>query len=75
MITVDGVSYSWDARPRRLQNGALQGRVYAQPRGQLGGDIGGYKIAADGSVVKIPSAMRSVLPGAAAAASDDEAES
>ena len=75
VYSVDDVSYSWDAHPRRLHNGALQGRVYAQPRGGIPRDIGGYKIAGDGTVLKIPAALRAVLPGATgAAASDDEAQ-
>lgn len=72
VITVDGVSYSWDTHPRQLQNGALQGRVYAQPRGAISHDIGGYKIAAGGTVLKVPAALRSTLPGAAAASSSED---
>lgn len=63
VITVEGVSYSWDAHPRRLQNGALQGRVYAQPRGELARDIGGFKIDAHGRVAQLPEVLRRALPG------------
>lgn len=72
VITVGDVSYSWDARPRRLQNGALQGRIYAQERGELARDIGGYKIDARGRVVHLPQVLRQVLPGGAEAIENGE---
>lgn len=63
VLSVDGVVYSWDAHPRLLKNGALEGRVYAQHRGEAPRDIGGYKIGADGAVLKLPAALTGVLPG------------
>lgn len=63
VVRVDDVLYSWDPRPRRLKNGALQGRVYAQGRGELTRDLGGFKIDADGRVVHIPRELAGVLPG------------
>lgn len=75
MIRVDDVLYTWDAHPRRLQNGALQGRVYAKRRGQLDQDIGGFKIDARGRVVQLPAPLREVLPvGLEAAAGAEEAQ-
>ncbi len=71
VITVDGVSYSWDAHPRKLQNGALQGRVYAQRRGETPRDIGGFKIDAHGRVINIPGELAGVLPGTDTASSED----
>lgn len=68
VFTHDGVSYSFDAKPRKLANGALQGRCYAQRRGQAPVDIGGFKIAADGSVVSLPLPRLSTMPSAAAMA-------
>lgn len=50
--------------PRRLQNGALQGRVYAQRPGAMATDIGGFKIDARGRVLQIPRELAGVLPGA-----------
>lgn len=48
--------------PERLANGAIRGRVYHfGPGGLL--DIGGYKIAADGTVAAFPDALRGALPG------------
>lgn len=72
VLTVEGVSYSWDARPRRLKNGAVEGRVYAQRGGEHQRDIGGYKIAADGAVVRIPAPLRGALPGANQAEESDD---
>jgi hypothetical protein len=63
VITAAGVVYSWDAHPRRLQNGALQGRVYAQPAGEMPRDVGGFKIDARGRVINLPEVLRSMLPG------------
>lgn len=63
VLTVGDVCYTWDAHPRRLKNGALEGRVYAQHRGEAPRDIGGYKIGADGAVLKLPAALTGVLPG------------
>lgn len=65
VITVDGVSYNWDTRPRRLQNGSLQGRIYAQRRGELCRDIGGFKIDARGRVLQLSEVLRQMLPGGA----------
>lgn len=67
VITVDGISYSWDMRPRRLQNGALQGRIYAQRPGAVASDIGGFKIDARGHVLQLPRELAGVLPGASSA--------
>ena len=75
VITVAGVSYSWDAHPRRLQNGSVQGRVYAQPRGQLARDIGGFKIDARGHVVHLPRELAGVLPGGENATTNEGDES
>lgn len=72
LVKVDGVIYSWDARPRRLKNGALEGRVYAQRRGEAPRDIGGFKIGADGHVLKIPPELAAVLPGCANATTEEE---
>jgi len=66
--------YTWDPNPRRLKNGALEGRVYAQRRGEVFRDAGGFKIAGDGAVAKVPAALRSILPGAADAAAEDQPE-
>jgi hypothetical protein len=71
VITVDAITYSWDARPRRLQNGALQGRVYAQARGETPRDIGGFKIDGRGRVVHLPRELAGVLPGAEAPTSEE----
>jgi hypothetical protein len=70
VLTVAGVCYSWDAHPRKLQNGALQGRVYAQPRGESPRDIGGFKIDARGRVLQVPRELAGVLPGTDASTSD-----
>lgn len=70
-LQLDGVFYSWDAHPRQLANGAVQGRVYAKRRGALGRDIGGFKIGADGTVLKIPRELAGVLPGAERAETDN----
>ena len=64
VLTLSGVCYSWDTSPRKLQNGSLQGRVYAQLSGELTRDIGGFKIDARGRVLELPEALRAVLPGA-----------
>ena len=72
MVKVAGVLYTWDAHPRRLQNGAVQGRIYAQRRGELPRDIGGFKIDARGRVVQLPAVLREVLPGGLEAAAGDE---
>jgi hypothetical protein len=74
VITVAGVTYSWDARPRRLQNGALQGRVYAQARGENARDVGGFKIDAHGHVIHLPAVLAGVLPGAEGATHDTEGD-
>jgi hypothetical protein len=66
--------YTWDAHPRRLKNGALEGRVYAQRRGEVFRDAGGFKIAGDGTVAKVPAALRAVLPGALEASAEDQPE-
>lgn len=58
----NGVLYSFDANPRALQNGALQGRVYRQDPGQPPHDIGGFKINGDGTVAALPDELHGVLP-------------
>lgn len=58
----NGSLYGFDAHPRPLQNGALQGRVYRQDPGQLMQDIGGFKINADGSIAALPQELHGVLP-------------
>ena len=68
VLRVDGVSYSWDTRPRVQKNGAAIGRVYAQRRGELPRDVGMYKLGARGDVLAIPAALAGVLPGAEGAA-------
>lgn len=73
VLTVDGVCYTWDAHPRRLKNGALEGRVYAQHRGEPPRELGGYKIGADGAVLKLPAALAGVLPGEPAPSEGDPA--
>lgn len=64
MLTVDGVSYSWEAHPRREANGALVGRMYAQSRGQGCRYLGEFRIGADGQVLQCPAELAGVLPGA-----------
>lgn len=71
LVRVDGVTYTWEARPRTLKNGALQGRVFAQRAGDAPRDIGGFKIDAGGRVLQIPAPLARVLPGAELAAADD----
>lgn len=58
----NGLFYSFDAHPRQLHNGALQGRIFRQARGESPQDIGGFKIGADGSIVALPEELRGVLP-------------
>jgi len=58
----NGAAYSFDARPRKLENGALQGHIYRQFMGQPPADIGGFKINADGDVVSLPQELHHVLP-------------
>lgn len=72
ILRVGEVIYSWDSRPRRQQNGALIGRVYAQRRGESPRDIGGYKIEPDGRVSRAPAELAGVLPGAENAAHDPQ---
>ncbi|HEX5077696.1 MAG TPA: hypothetical protein VFV80_01015 [Geminicoccaceae bacterium] len=64
VVRVDGVTYIWEAQPRALKNGALQGRVYAQAAGESPRDVGGFKIDAGGRVLQIPAPLAGVLPGA-----------
>lgn len=55
--------YVIDSRPHLLANGAVQGRMFRfGPHGCA--DIGGFKIAADGTVLACPDEMRPLLPGA-----------
>lgn len=70
VFAANGHSYSFDARPRALANGALQGRFYRQDRGETVHDIGGFKIDASGAVAAIPDELLGVLPVAAAEAAD-----
>lgn len=58
----NGVSYAFDAHPRALANGALQGRIYRQERGAHPQDLGGFKIDDHGDVVALPEELRGVLP-------------
>lgn len=55
------VHFAWDARPRKLANGAVQGRVYMQRRGHVPYDIGGFKLDAQGNVVSLPAEFAAVL--------------
>jgi hypothetical protein len=71
LLRIDGVSYSFDAHPRALGNGALMGRTYRQRRGELSQDIGGFKIEPDGRVSAIPAELRDALPLAAPAPQPD----
>lgn len=68
-FTHAGASYSFDAHPRELGNGAIQGRIYRQAHGENAVDIGWFKIDAHGDVVAIPDELRDVLPMRAPAAS------
>ncbi len=72
VLRAGDVLYSWDSRPRRQQNGALIGRVYAQRRGESPRDIGGYKIEPDGRVSRCPAELAGVLPGAENATHDPQ---
>lgn len=61
MFRLDGALYTFDAHPRRLANGAIQGRIYRHDRGEAPRDIGGFKIAADGTLAAAPEEVRSAL--------------
>ncbi len=61
----DGTWYYIDTAPRRLQNGAIVGRVHVQRRGETMADIGGFKIAPDGQVVQVPQEVATLLPACA----------
>lgn len=63
VLSVDGITWSWDTRPRLQKNGAAIGRVYLQAPGQFPRDVGAYKIGADGRVLELPAELRAVLPG------------
>lgn len=73
LVRVDDVTYWWEAHPRALKNGALQGRVFAQRAGEAPRDIGGFKIDAGGRVLQVPAPLAHVLPGAEHAAEEPEA--
>ena len=74
VVKVEGVSWSWTTQPRLQKNGAAMGRVYAQRRGELTRDVGGYKIDAGGRVLQLPAALRAVLPGGLEAEASVDAE-
>lgn len=74
LVRIGDVSYIWDTRPRRQQNGALLGRIYAQRQGEAPRDIGGYKIEPDGHVSRCPAELAGVLPGAESGAHDPQRE-
>jgi hypothetical protein len=58
----NGSLYCFDANPRPLLNGSLQGRICRQDRSQAAQDIGGFKINGDGSIASLPQELHGVLP-------------
>lgn len=62
VFRVGSTLYSFDAQPRELQNGALQGRFWAQAAGESPRDLGAYKISGDGSIAFVPDELVDVLP-------------
>ncbi len=70
VFTLDGAAFFFDPAPRELHNGALQGRIYRQGRGQNPVDIGGYKIGADGRVLSLPDELKDHLPASAPAVAE-----
>ena len=74
VLELDGVRWSWTRDPRLQRNGAALGRVYAIRRGENARGMGGYKIDADGRVLKLPAALRAALPGGMDAEASTDAE-
>lgn len=57
-----GRTFVLDPHPRALKNGAIEGRVFRfGPTGLI--DIGGYKIATDGTIDRLPDEVRDPLAG------------
>lgn len=70
----DGTWYYLEARPREQQNGALVGRVFKHVLGKGMEDAGGFKIAADGQVLKVPAALAPQLNSYRLLEEDDESQ-
>lgn len=73
-LRIEGAVYYLDPHPRRQDNGALVGRIHKHVKHAGARAIGGFKIAPDGTVARIPAELAALLPGAAGAEQDDDAE-
>lgn len=73
-LRVDGATYYLDPNPRQYGNGVMTGHVHKHVKHQGLRNLGPFKILADGSVVKIPAELATLLPGAAAAEQSVEGE-
>jgi hypothetical protein len=72
LIRVKGTLFALDHKPRQLANGALRGRCWKHTAHGFT-DIGGFEIAADGSVNRCPAELADTLPGASRASKEIEA--
>lgn len=69
---IEGATYYLDPHPRLQANGAITGHVYKHVRHHGMRDLGQFKLAPDGTVIKIPAELAPLLPGAIAAAHSKE---